>query len=179
MNATKRICQVDGCTNILKKTEGRICQMHRSRKFRNGNYNISPKWPNLKKGIPCLTKNGYNRICIDGKRILEHRYIMEKYLGRKLTEKERIHHINGNKIDNRIENLELTNSNSQHLKKYHADTWKRRKINGELTPDAIHNIIDRYNLPKGTYIKCFCGNDIKSRNLCHTHYQWAYRHKLF
>lgn len=39
--------------------------------------------------------------------ILEHRYIMEQYLGRKLEKHETIHHINGKKDDNRIENLQL------------------------------------------------------------------------
>lgn len=46
---------------------------------------------------------------IDGEyRIIsQHRYFMEQHLGRKLREDEHIHHINGCKTDNRIENLQI------------------------------------------------------------------------
>ena len=37
----------------------------------------------------------------------EHRYVFEQYLGRKLESFENIHHINGDKTDNNITNLEL------------------------------------------------------------------------
>ncbi len=56
-----------------------------------------------------IYKYPYKAIKVNGKKIDEHRYIMETFLGRKLEYNETIHHINGNKRDNRLENLEILN----------------------------------------------------------------------
>ena len=59
--------------------------------------------------------NKYKAMKINGKKKDEHRYIIEKFLGRKLTFNEVVHHINGNKNDNRIENL-VVMSRAEHTK---------------------------------------------------------------
>ena len=61
----------------------------------------------------------YPTIQINKTQWREHRYIMEKHLGRKLLSSELVHHKNGNRQDNRLNNLEIV-SRSEH-KKLHPE----------------------------------------------------------
>jgi hypothetical protein len=75
-----------------------------------------PKHPHTNKG------HGY---------ILEHRLVMENHLKRFLTTDEHIHHKNGNRQDNGIENLEL-HTNSEH-RKIHWDALPSKCKKARMT----------------------------------------------
>lgn len=80
--------------------------------------------PTLNKG-GYITRAGYRIVYRNGEQHYEHRLVMERYLGRKLTANEHIHHL-GDKADNRIEMLQLV-TNSEHGKLHNAENpWARQ-----------------------------------------------------
>ena len=91
-----------------------------------------PSW-NAGTGKGWTDRRGYRWIRVNGRSVREHRHVMEQHLGRKLSPKEIVHHRNGDKADNRVENLEVMDG-GDHMRHHHK---------GERRPDMAKARISR------------------------------------
>lgn len=104
-------CKVDGCEK--QAIAKHLCSAHNSKLKKYGDPlagyvqdGRSREWRVNKLGYvekfdrssPHAAKNGF---------VFQHRQVMGEYIGRPLRKDENVHHKNGDRSDNRIENLEL------------------------------------------------------------------------
>lgn len=104
METPVNICSIYGCERHAITSKG-FCNKHYRRYLKFGD----PLKTLVRRGEEYINTGGYKVLFFNATRILEHRYIIEQHIGRKLKRSELIHHKNGNKLDNRLENLLVVN----------------------------------------------------------------------
>lgn len=119
-------CQIDGCDNPYQAVG--LCGTHYSRLRLRGIAGDAAPLRNA-NGEGTRTKDGYIQMNIGGRLLLEHRVVMARHLGRELHPWETVHHKNGIKDDNRIENLEL---------------WARPHGPGQRVEDLVAFVVNQY-----------------------------------
>lgn len=83
------------------------CAGHYDRWHKTGDVRAGEPFRKIDRTRGYFLHGGYRMVWRDGKRRPEHRVVMEQMLGRPLTRQENVHHVNGDKQDNRPANLEL------------------------------------------------------------------------
>ena len=97
-------CIVPNCDRA-SRCKG-MCGVHDSR-VRRGSSLDTPIRLTRKDGDTRIDRSGYVIRKLSRGKMSEHRYVIEQYIGRPLLKEETVHHINGIRDDNRLENLEL------------------------------------------------------------------------
>lgn len=102
-------CSVKDCASSQRISRG-FCKRHYEQFRRTGSPHARP----LKAHGEGTVHRGYLYLSKNGRRMSAQRHAMTDHLGRALLPHESVHHKNGDRLDNRIENLELWSTAQPH-----------------------------------------------------------------
>lgn len=135
--AAKLTCAAPGCDRptrskgLVDRGGGpALCGLHFQRMRKHGQLDLPKREARITKGY--INSQGYRIVSFNGRVVQEHRLVLERAIGRELTAEETVHHKNGVRHDNRLENLEL---------------WSGWQPPGQRVTDKVawaRQIIDRY-----------------------------------
>lgn len=133
-------CTAVGCDR--PSHSGGLCRAHHKRLLRGGAGDLDVPIPGSgPRGAGSIHRLGYRYVPVPAddlwltggaRRVFEQRLVMARYLRRPLTDEENVHHRNGDRLDNRIENLEL---------------WSTSQPSGQRVEDKVHHareVLRRY-----------------------------------
>ena len=106
--------------------------------------------PHGRINTPVKHRQGYLRVSVDGKDLLVHRLVADTFLPNP-EHKATVNHINANKADNRVENLEWAtqSENNQHavrlnLRPYTKKMWDRATEGYKVSKRQVTSIKELY-----------------------------------
>ena len=108
---------------LSEETKRKISESHKGKTFKPSKYGGHTKKRGdgyisvYKPNHPYASKDGY---------VMEHILVMENHIGRYLAKDEVVHHINKNRCDNRLENLQLMTF-KEHAGLHMKERWKNKK----------------------------------------------------
>lgn len=136
--ANKKLCQERSKISRLKKLDQYKLKTRQRYRINHGQPIDKPMTKRAvgegnidAQGYKTLTKRGHPNQMDSKGRIREHIFVMSEYLGRPLFKDESVHHKNGIRDDNRIENLEL---------------WSKGQPPGQRVDDKIKWYIEFLNM---------------------------------
>lgn len=96
----------------------------------------------------CIDSQGYRVIHVQGKRVKEHRHVMEQKLGRPLTSLEHVHHLDGDKLNNAPRNLTVV-TNAGHRGTHIGPTYHGGRAKYILLGETARELLDQgLSIPK-------------------------------
>lgn len=107
---TRIICSFPGCQRDRRYVEPDLCKGHYDQ--RSEGRELTPLRTKAPSGSGYVSQSGYHYVYDEqtGRYLPKHRLVMERHIGRLLYPEETVHHKNGVRLDNRLENLELWSS---------------------------------------------------------------------